>query len=133
MTPTDDDRSDALASREAVRARSKLLLGGWYRAEVARAISDLADRQWTLFDLEQRVPDVSRSCVNKELATLLKCELVVRRGKNDRGQYLHATAGYPEYWAIARAITERPAPRASHAQVVAMRSHRGEGPSSRPV
>lgn len=118
--------SGTLAEQERARARSKQLLGGWYRAEVARAISDLADAEWTLSDLEERLPDVPRSCVNKELATLVECELVFRGGRNERGQYLHAIAGFPEYWAVGRALTERVAGPTVRSTVVPIRpSKRG--------
>lgn len=124
MNAVGDDPSQAEAAQKALRARSKQLLGGWYRAEVARAISDLSDRQWTLAEVEQRVQEVPRSCVNKEVATLIDRNFVIRHGRNDRGQYVYTTAGLPEYWAVARALTEH-ATHAPSATVVAMRSTRG--------
>jgi len=90
--------------REAARARSKSLLGGWYRAEVASAIAEQGDGTWTLDDVAGRVPDVPRSCVNKELNTLLDCDFILRDGKNERGQYLYTTSGLGEYWALGREL-----------------------------
>ena len=87
-----------------MRARSKALLGGWYRAEVAEAIGALGATTWTIDDLAARVPDVPRSCVNKEVNILLDCDFVLRNAKNERGQYLYSTSGVGEYWALGRAL-----------------------------
>lgn len=123
------DYFPAVTDRESVRARSKQLLGGWYRAEVARAISDLTDTEWTVADLEERLPDVPRSCVNKELTTLVECDLVLRGGRNERGQYVHTTAGFSQYWEVGRVLTDGIAAQAtpaSRATVVPLRqSKRG--------
>lgn len=118
----------AVTERERLRARSKQLLGGLYRAEVARAISDVAGTEWTVADLEERLPDVPRSCVNKELATLVECDLVLRGGRNERGQYLHAVSGYPEYWAIGRALTGRVVAPSGRATVVPLRPSKRRAP-----
>jgi hypothetical protein len=114
--------------RDRVRARSKQLLGGWYRAEVARAISDLGATEWTLADLEEQLPDVPRSCVNKELATLIECDLVLRGGRNERGQYVHTAAGFPEYWAVGRVLTARVAAVSERATVVSIQQGRRRAP-----
>ena len=87
-----------------MRARSKALLGGWYRAEVAEAIGAMGAATWTIDDVAARVPDVPRSCVNKEVNILLDCDFVLRNAKNERGQYLYSTSGLNEYWAMGRAL-----------------------------
>jgi len=118
----------AIDPREAMRARSKLLLGGWYRAEVASAIGDLGTMTWTLADLAERVPDVPPSCVNKELTILLDCDFVLRNGRNDRGQYLYSTAGLNEYWALGQALIERAARPSGESKVLPLWPNKRRGP-----
>jgi hypothetical protein len=124
MSQSSDHLRELEARRALIRARSKQLFGGTYRAEIAQAIGQFGTRHWTVADLEGQLDEIPRSCVNKELSTFLACDLVIRHGRNHDGQYLHSTAQFPEYWAAARALTEHAGPKTSRAKVVPLRPRR---------
>jgi hypothetical protein len=112
------DWTAAEAAHLHVRDRSKQLLGGMYRAEVASVIGNLGDKWWTRAELAEGLTDVPASCIHKELMTLLEWDLVVRHSKNEAGEYRYSRAGFPEYWETVRLLAKPARPPQNHPAVV---------------
>jgi hypothetical protein len=94
-----------------VRQLSKRLFGSQYRLEVAAAALGLGE-SWTTFDLEAVLPgdgELPRSCVNKELNSLLALGLIARaRDLDGRARFRYSVSNaLPEFWALVRALAAR--------------------------
>lgn len=91
-----------------VRERSKDLLGGQYRVEVAAAIAEFGDDWWTKSELVDKLRSraVPESCVNKELLLFVKWDLVRRHSKTDNGSYQYSRANVRFFWDFVLLLTE---------------------------
>jgi len=103
---------------QLVRLRSKELLGGQWRAEVGAAIAGCGDSWWTRSDLEGRLPEVPRSCVHKELSTLLRWGFISRTPvKSDRGEFEYQRVE-SSYWKAVVDFADQAEPAAPSSAVV---------------
>jgi hypothetical protein len=124
------------APTELVRERSKQLLGGRYRAEVASAVASFGSEWFTKPDVADRLSGVPLSCITKELATLEEWELVLRHKRSESGHVQYSRAGFEPYWATVQ-ILARPDlpplehPTVRHFPVRADSSTRGSSPTGR--
>jgi hypothetical protein len=129
-------KSRRLTSPElhAVRARSKALLGSLYRAEVASAIGQWAAHdEWTTADLEERLAgaDIPKSCIAKELSTLLDWEVILRYDRDARGYFRFMRSEFDEFWRTASVLARPGLPEAAHpaSTVAPLRRGRKSDPS----
>lgn len=96
---------DAPHELDSIRARSKLVFGARYRAEVAAALGSFEKRPWTTAELTNclRENEIPTSSINQELHVLLKAGYIKRHHRTNSGHYLYSTEGPAEYWAAATA------------------------------